>query len=64
MKEWNSEKKLLLVQKLQEQKGNAQGEVIGEGAGGGFVEFQTNCSGLYLLERCNSRCWVSFHQHR
>jgi hypothetical protein len=28
MKEWNSEKKLPVVQKLQEQKGNTQGEVI------------------------------------
>jgi hypothetical protein len=30
MKEWNSQRKLLVAQKLQEQKGNTQEEVIGK----------------------------------
>lgn len=43
----------------------AEGEYSrrGDWEGGGFVEFHNDYSGLDLLERSSSRCWVSFHQH-
>jgi hypothetical protein len=44
----------------------AEGEYSRRGdweGGGGFVEFHNDYSGLDLLERSSSRCWVLFHQH-